>query len=75
MKQVGLEKHLAIIELPSTSRALVESLGPTASAELASKPGDNTHFNAEGAAAMARLVMQELATPDPALATYLHRDE
>jgi len=71
MKQVGLEKQVAVIDLHATSRALVESLGPKSSAELANKPGDNTHFNAKGAAAMARLVMQELPAADPALATHL----
>ena len=73
MKQVGREQHVAVIDLHATSRELVESLGPEACAELASKPGDSTHFNAKGAAAMARLVMQELPAADPTLAAHLRK--
>jgi lysophospholipase L1-like esterase len=75
MKQVGQEQHVAVIDLHATSRKLVESLGPEASAELASKAGDNTHFNAKGAAAMARLVMQELPAADPTLASHLREQD
>jgi lysophospholipase L1-like esterase len=73
MKQVALEQTVAVIDLHASSHEMVESLGPKASADLANRPGDNTHFNAKGAAAMARLVMQELPTVDPALASHLRK--
>jgi lysophospholipase L1-like esterase len=71
MKQVAAEKHVPVIDLHASSRRLVESLGPTASEDMASKPGDNTHFNARGAKAMAGLVMQQLPAADPVLASHL----
>lgn len=73
MKQVAAEKHVPVVDLHASSWRLVESLGPTASADMASKPGDNTHFNARGAEAMAGLVMQQLPAADPALASHLRK--
>jgi lysophospholipase L1-like esterase len=71
MKQVGIEKKVAVVDLHRSSQALVEKLGPTASADMANKKGDTTHFNEKGARAMADLVIEELRTADPNLATYL----
>lgn len=71
MKEVGIEKKVAVIDLHASSLALVEKLDPQASAEMANKPGDITHFNEKGARAMADLVMSELPTAEPKLKAYL----
>jgi lysophospholipase L1-like esterase len=71
MKEVGQEKHVALIDLHASSNELVEKLGPSASAEMANKKGDLTHFNEKGARAMADLVMQELPAAAPKLKEYL----
>lgn len=67
MKEVAAEKKAALIDLHASSKALVEKLGPEASAEMANKPGDETHFNEKGARAMADLVMKELPAAAPEL--------
>lgn len=67
MKAVGVEKHVAVIDLQASSRKLVELLGPEKSAELANKKGDATHFNEKGARAMADLVLKELPAAAPKL--------
>lgn len=71
MKAVALEKKAAVIDLHASSAALVGKLGPAASADLANKPGDSTHFNEKGARAMAGLVLQALPAADPKLAALL----
>jgi lysophospholipase L1-like esterase len=71
MKEVGSEEKVAVIDLYTASKALAEKLGPEASAEMANKPGDATHFNEKGARAMADLVMKELPTAEPKLKEYL----
>lgn len=71
MKEVGSEKKVAVIDLHASSQALAEKLGPVASAEMANKKGDVTHFNEKGARAMADLVMSELPTAEPKLKGYL----
>jgi lysophospholipase L1-like esterase/acetyl esterase/lipase len=71
MKEVGAEKHVPVIDLYTSSRALVEKLGPERSAELANRPGDNTHFNEKGARAMAKLVLEQLPEAAPELAKLL----
>jgi lysophospholipase L1-like esterase len=68
MKAVGAGTNVAVIDLHAASMKLVEKLGPTASAALANKPGDATHFNEKGARAMAGLVMKELPSAAPKLA-------
>lgn len=67
MKDVGSEKKIAVIDLYAFSLALAEKLGPEASAEMANKKGDGTHFNEKGARAMADLVMKDLPTAEPKL--------
>lgn len=62
MKEVGAEKKVPVIDLHTSSKKLVEQLGPEASAEMANKQGDATHFNEKGARTMADLVMKELPT-------------
>jgi lysophospholipase L1-like esterase len=71
MKEVGAEKKTPVIDLHASSKALVEPLGPKGSADMANKPGDNTHFNEKGAKAMAELVMKELPAAVPSLKNYL----
>jgi hypothetical protein len=71
IKQIGSEQRVPVIDLTSRSRALVEGLGPTASAKLYLTTADdgvadNTHFSATGATQMAALVLQgarELGLP------------
>jgi lysophospholipase L1-like esterase len=67
MKQVAVEKKVALVDLHAASFALVEKLGEEKSAEFENKPGDHTHFNEKGAKAMAALVMKELPDVDPRL--------
>jgi lysophospholipase L1-like esterase len=71
MKEVATEKSVAVIDLHASSKKLVEQLGPEASAEMANKTGDATHFNEKGARAMADLVIKELPTAEPKLKAYL----
>lgn len=71
MKAVGQEKNVPVIDLHETSKALVQRLGPTKSAELANKAGDLTHFNEKGARTMADLAMKELPRVAPKLAELL----
>lgn len=67
MKEVGKEKTVAVIDLYAASKKMVEELGPHASAEMANKEGDVTHFNEKGARVMADLVMRELPSAAPKL--------
>ena len=71
MKAVAEEKHVPVIDLYASSKALVQELGPARSAELANKPGDATHFNEKGARAMAHLVLEKLRDAAPELARLL----
>jgi len=71
MKEAGAEKNVPVIDLHASSLALVERLGPEASAEMANRPGDATHFNEKGARTMADLVMKELPVAAPRLAEFL----
>jgi lysophospholipase L1-like esterase len=71
MKEVGREKKVAVIDLYTSSKELVEKLGPEASAGLANKKGDSTHFNEKGARAMAELVMKGLPAAEPKLKEHL----
>ena len=70
-KQVAEEMRVPLVDVQASSRALVESLGPEGSAAMANAPGDRTHFNEQGAKAMASLVMQELPAAAPDLAKHL----
>ena len=67
--------QVPLIDVQSSSRALVESLGPEGSAAMANAPGDRTHFNEQGATAMAELVMKELPTAAPQLQKHLSQRE
>lgn len=65
MKRVGAERKVPVIDLHASSKQLVEKLGPVASAQMANKEGDATHFNEKGARAMADLVMKDLPSATP----------
>jgi lysophospholipase L1-like esterase len=67
MKEVAKEKNAPVIDLHASSMQLVTQLGPEKSAKMANKEGDTTHFNEEGARAMADLLMKELPTAAPSL--------
>jgi lysophospholipase L1-like esterase len=71
MKAVAAEKKVAVIDLHATSGELFRKLGPAGSAALASKAGDQTHFNEQGARAMAQLVLKTLPRAEPRLANEL----
>lgn len=70
MKAVAAEQNVALIDLHAASATLYAELGDRVNllaANLASGQPDPTHFNAEGARAMARLVMDGLPGAVPAL--------
>lgn len=71
MKEVATEKKVPLIDLYTSSKKLVEELGPEKSLGLASNPRDNTHFNEKGARTMADLVMRQLPTAMPDLKNHL----
>jgi len=71
MKAVAAEEKVGLVDLNASSAALCEKLGKTRSLQLANRPGDSTHFNEQGARAMAELVMRELPAAAPALAAHL----
>lgn len=71
MKEVATAKQVAVIDLHASSLALVEQLGPEASAGMANKTGDATHFNEKGACAMAGLIMSELSSAERKLKEHL----
>lgn len=76
MRAVATAQKVPLIDLTAKSKALVESLGPTASAQLylrASVDGvtDNTHFSQTGATKMAGLVVQGIRELNLPLTAYL----
>ena len=70
MKQIGIEKSVPVIDLHTSSRLLIEKLGPKECKKLASF--DSTHWNEKGARAMADLVMKELPIAAPRLKDFLN---
>jgi lysophospholipase L1-like esterase len=76
MRSVGAAQRVPVIDLTAKSKALVESLGPSASAQLflrSSVDGvtDNTHFSQYGATQMGGLVLQSIREQGLPLAAYL----
>jgi lysophospholipase L1-like esterase len=67
MKAVAAEKAVGLVDLHTASGRLFRELGEQRSADLASAPGDRTHFNERGARAMAELVVKELPVAEPKL--------
>lgn len=58
-RAVAAETKTALIDMTLKTAELLERLGPDASAQLFA-PNDNTHLNAQGAHAVARLVLEGL---------------
>ncbi|MFC0626297.1 rhamnogalacturonan acetylesterase [Kribbella deserti] len=60
MRSLGRSANVPVIDLTAKSKALVESMGPSASQSLylTREHGDNTHFSPYGGTEMARLVLQ-----------------
>ncbi|GLL03787.1 cellulose binding domain-containing protein [Dactylosporangium matsuzakiense] len=76
MRSLGSSLGVPVIDLTAKSRALVESLGPTDSAQLylrSSADGvtDNTHFSEYGAGRMDDLVVQGIRERNLSLVGYL----
>ncbi|MET7736712.1 rhamnogalacturonan acetylesterase [Streptomyces sp. NPDC005402] len=76
MRAVGAAQNVPVIDLTARSKTLVESLGPSASAQLylrSSVDGvtDNTHFSQYGATRIGGLVLQSIREQRLPLAAYL----
>ena len=76
MRSVGEAQKVPVIDLTAASKALVESLGPSASAQLYLRSAvdgvnDNTHFSPYGATKMAGLVLQGIRQQNLSLVPYL----
>ncbi|WP_257027995.1 MULTISPECIES: rhamnogalacturonan acetylesterase [unclassified Streptomyces] len=76
MRAVGVAQRVPVIDLTARSKALVESLGPSASAQLflrSSVDGvtDNTHFSQYGATQMGGLLLQSIREQNLPLAAHL----
>ncbi|QDU56827.1 rhamnogalacturonan acetylesterase [Aeoliella mucimassa] len=71
MLEIAKEMDVPVIDLQTSSKELAEKIGPDESKQMASKPGDITHFNAKGAEAIANLVIADIEETVPALASYL----
>jgi len=74
MKRVAAEKNVPLLDLHADSVALCEKLGPEATAKFNpvkdGKP-DTTHLNGAARVVFARLVVAELRTAVPELASHL----
>ncbi|MEU1038470.1 rhamnogalacturonan acetylesterase [Streptomyces sp. NPDC005907] len=76
MRSVGAAQGVPLIDLTARSKTLIESLGPSASAQLflrSSVDGvtDNTHFSQYGATRIGDLLLQSIREQNLPLATYL----
>ncbi|MFE9674421.1 rhamnogalacturonan acetylesterase [Streptomyces sp. NPDC006259] len=76
MRAVGTAQRVPVIDLTATSRALVESLGPSASAQIFLRSAvdgvtDNTHFSQYGATRIGGLVLQSIREQNLPLTAYL----
>ncbi|KLU05021.1 rhamnogalacturonan acetylesterase [Rhodopirellula islandica] len=70
-QQVAAELKVPFIDLHRRSIELHDRIGPVASMEFNFKAGDLTHFNEQGGAVMADLVITELQTAVPNLTRFL----
>jgi lysophospholipase L1-like esterase len=80
VRDVAKENNVTLIDLDLKSQALLQQMGPEASAYLFNQltPGehpnypdgvkDNTHFNELGARKMAEIVLEDIRKQEPALA-------
>lgn len=79
-RSLGSALDVPVIDLTAKSGALVESLGPTTSAELFLREAvdgvaDDTHFSEHGASRMADLVVQGIRERNLSLAGHLRRQD
>jgi pectinesterase len=70
VRRIGEEMRVPVIDLHKSSIGLFESLGNAGCDRLQPK-GDHTHFNAEGAKAIAKLVAEEIPQAVPELAKHM----
>jgi lysophospholipase L1-like esterase len=76
MRAVGAAQRVPVVDLTARSKALIESLGPSASAQLflrSSVDGvtDNTHFSQYGATQVGGLLLQAVREQNLPLAAHL----
>ena len=73
IRALGQSANVPVIDLTAKSKALVESLGPTASQQLylTREANDNTHFSVYGATRMADLVVQGVRERNLSLTGFL----
>jgi lysophospholipase L1-like esterase len=73
IRALGRSANVPVIDLTAKSKALVESLGTSASQRLylTKEAGDNTHFSTQGATEMANLVVQGVRELNLSLVGYL----
>ena len=73
IRSLGRSSNVPVIDLTAKSKALVESLGPSASQQLflTREAGDNTHFSMYGAGQMSTLVTQGVRELNLSLTGYL----
>ncbi|MGN9913500.1 GDSL-type esterase/lipase family protein [Phytohabitans sp. LJ34] len=76
MRSLGSSLGVPVIDLTAKSEALVESMGPTNSAQLFLRQSvdgvtDNTHFSEYGAGRMADLVVEGIRERNLSLVSYL----
>jgi lysophospholipase L1-like esterase len=73
IRALGRSANVPVIDLTAKSKALVESMGPSASQALylTREASDNTHFSARGGAEMAGLVVQGVRELNLPLAGHL----
>jgi lysophospholipase L1-like esterase len=76
IRALGQSANVPVIDLTAKSKAVVESLGPSASQKIyltqaADGVTDNTHFSAYGATQMANLVVQGVRELNLPLAGFL----
>lgn len=71
VKAVAQEKDVAVVDLHTKSVNLFNELGDEGSTYISATPEDRTHFSAEGARVIAKLVVEELAENVRALKPYI----
>ena len=71
MKRVSETDKVPLVDLHDASKAMLEKMGPKATAKFQSEPKDHTHFSREGALAMAKLVADGLKLAVPELAEFV----
>jgi len=73
MRDIARKEQVPLVDLNQASVQLCNQLGPDGSRAFANEAKDGTHFNAQGAREMARLVMESLPVVEPSLQPFLIR--